>query len=200
MASSPVEPPCLQHTPWSPLVIAMVGTMGTLFLVFSYFNILRRCSFHVYSGNAQRRRLRDTNLDGNDPSLQFQSRGLDSFAVQMIPVTQFKKKIESDKVNHCDESTECSICLGEYEDDEWVKTIPNCSHVFHVSCIDTWFQTHSNCPLCRSDVFDLEVSVSTCGSRGNLIREEVDEERSVFYQTLRSHILQNSNFARLDQN
>ncbi|CAH1429596.1 unnamed protein product [Lactuca virosa] len=151
-------------------------------------------------GNAQRRRLRDTNLDGNDPSLQFQSRGLDSFAVQMIPVTQFKKKIESDKVNHCDESTECSICLGEYEDDDWVKTIPNCSHVFHVSCIDTWFQTHSNCPLCRSDIFDLEVSVSTCGSRGNLIREEVDEERSVFYQTLRSHILQNSNFARLDQN
>ncbi|CAH1438980.1 unnamed protein product [Lactuca virosa] len=156
MASSPVEPPSLQHTPWSPLVIAMVGTMGTLFLVFSYFNILRRCSFHVYSGNAQRRRLRDTNLDGNDPSLQFQSRGLDSFAVQMIPVTQFKKKIESDKVNHCDESTECSICLGEYEDDDWVKTIPNCSHVFHVSCIDTWFQTHSNCPLCRSDIFDLE--------------------------------------------
>ncbi|KAI3507798.1 hypothetical protein L2E82_20615 [Cichorium intybus] len=198
MALSPVEPPSLQHTTWSPIVIAMVGTMGTLFLIFSYFNILRRCSFHASSGNGQRRRLHDTNLDGNDPSLEFQSRGLDSFTVQMMPITQLKKKRESDKANQCDESTECPICLGEYEDDEWVKTIPNCSHMFHISCIDTWFQTHSSCPLCRSDVFDLEVLVSTCGSRENLIREEVDAERSVFYQTLRSHILQNSNLARLE--
>ncbi|KAL4558269.1 hypothetical protein LXL04_036467 [Taraxacum kok-saghyz] len=202
MASSPTQPPSLHHS-WSPIVIAIVGTMGTLFLVFSYFNILKRCSFRESSRNGQRRRLRGTILDGNnDHSLQFQSRGLDSFAVQMIPATQFKKKKESDKViNQCDESTECAICLGEYEDDEWVKTIPNCSHVFHVSCIDTWFQTHSSCPLCRSDIFDLEVSVSECRSRGNnLIGEAVDEERLVFYQTLRSHILQNSNFASLDHN
>ncbi|KAI3678384.1 hypothetical protein L6452_37674 [Arctium lappa] len=199
-ASSPAQSPSFQPSSWSPMVIAIVGTMGTLFLVFSYFNILRRCSFHnvFFSGNGQRRRLRDTIPDGNDPSLQFQSRGLDSLTVQMIPVTKFEKKSKSaDKVG--DQNTECAICLGEYEEDEWVKTIPNCCHVFHVSCIDTWFQTHSSCPLCRSDVFDLEVSVSTCGGvGGNLIREDVDEERSAFYQALRSHILQNSNMARLE--
>ncbi|XP_024980919.1 RING-H2 finger protein ATL1-like [Cynara cardunculus var. scolymus] len=199
-ASSPAQSPSFQPSSWSPIVIAIIGTMGTLFLVFSYFNILRRCTLHnvFFSANGQRRRLHDTIPDGNDPSLQFQSRGLDSLTLQMMPVTQFEKKSKSaDKV--VDQNTECAICLGEYEEDEWVKTIPNCCHVFHVACIDTWFQTHSSCPLCRSDVFDLEVSVSTCGSLGgNLIREDVDEERSAFYQALRSHILQNSNMARLE--
>lgn len=196
MGLSPVESPGIQPSKWSPIVIAMVGTMGTLFLIFSYFNILSRCSFRsiIFSRNEQRRRLGDINTDGNDPSLHFQSRGLDSFTMQMIPVTKFMKISESDKENKGDQSIECAICLGEYEDDEWVKTIPNCFHVFHVSCIDTWFQTHSSCPLCRSDVFDHDVSVSTCESLGgNLIREDVDEERSAFYQGLRSHILQNSN-------
>ncbi|KAD4584938.1 hypothetical protein R6Q59_036282 [Mikania micrantha] len=208
MALSPVGSPGSQPSRWSPLVMALVGTMGTLFLVFSYFNILRRCSFRsiLSTENARRRLLRDANTDGNDPSLQLQlqSRGLDSFTAQMIPVTQFNRKSESDKGNEGDKtSTECAICLGEYEDDEWVKTIPNCFHVFHVSCIDTWFESHSSCPLCRSDVLDLEVSVSTCdqspvGNHIINIREGVVEETSVFYQALRSHILQNSSFARLE--
>lgn len=197
MALSPAGSPSLQSSKWSPIVLAMVGTMGTLFLIFSYFNILRRCSFRSFlmSRDAQRRLLRDANTDGNDPSLHFQSRGLDSFSIQMMPVTQFNKKSESDKEKQGDKSSECAICLGEYEDDEWVKTIPNCFHVFHESCIDTWFQTHSSCPLCRLDVLDLDVSFSTCESH---VRDDGVEERSVFYQALRSHILQNSNFARLE--
>ncbi|PWA76006.1 zinc finger, RING/FYVE/PHD-type [Artemisia annua] len=201
MTPSPTGSPGLQPSNLSPTVIAMVGAMGTLFLVFSYFNILRRCTFRsiLSSGNGQRMRLSDTNLDGNDPTLQYHSRGLDSLTVKMIPLTKFKKKNESYKVNQGDrdEGTECAICLGEYEDDEWVKSIPNCFHVFHELCIDTWFETHSSCPLCRSHVFDLEASFSTSETlEGNLIREDVDEERLSFYQSLRSHILQNSNLAR----
>lgn len=197
MALSPVGSPSFKPSKWSPIVIAMVGTVGTLFLILSYFNILRRFSFRsiLSSRNGQSRRLSNTNSDGNNPSLHFQSRGLDSFTVQMIPITQFKDNMESDKVNQGDQSTECAICLGEYEDKEWVKTIPNCYHVFHVSCIDTWFQMHSSCPLCRSDVYDLE----GCDSlRTNLIREDVDEESSAFYQALTSHILRNTNLDRLE--
>ncbi|KAK9053739.1 hypothetical protein SSX86_024813 [Deinandra increscens subsp. villosa] len=197
---TPRGSPSPQPSKWSPIVIAMVVTMGTLFLLFSYFNILRRCSLRsiLSTGNGRRPLLRDTNADGNIPSLRFQSHGLDSLVVQMIPVTQFNRKSETGKENRGDKSTECAICLGEYEDDEWVKTIPNCFHVFHVSCIDTWFETHSSCPLCRSDVLELELSVSTCECLGgDHITEDV-EERSVFYQAFRSHIMQNSNFAMLE--
>ncbi|KAL5581078.1 hypothetical protein UlMin_013520 [Ulmus minor] len=52
-------------------------------------------------------------------------------------------------------NTECAVCLGEFKQGEWLRHLPNCSHAFHISCIDTWFQFHSSCPLCRSDVQDV---------------------------------------------
>lgn len=72
---------------------------------------------------------------------------------------------------------------------------PNCSHVFHVACIDTWFQTHSSCPLCRSGVFNLEYSVPICNLNETLSREELTEERAAFYHVLRSHVLRTTNFS-----
>lgn len=50
------------------------------------------------------------------------------------------------------EGTECSICLGEFEDGENLRLLPKCSHAFHVPCIDTWLRSHKNCPLCRAPI------------------------------------------------
>ncbi|GMI95937.1 ARABIDOPSIS TOXICOS EN LEVADURA 1 [Hibiscus trionum] len=47
---------------------------------------------------------------------------------------------------------ECAVCLNEFEDDEKLRVIPNCSHVFHIDCIDVWLQNNANCPLCRTSV------------------------------------------------
>ncbi|TYJ09211.1 hypothetical protein E1A91_A11G125300v1 [Gossypium mustelinum] len=44
------------------------------------------------------------------------------------------------------------VCLSEFENDEKARVLPNCNHSFHVDCIDMWFYTHSNCPLCRAPV------------------------------------------------
>ncbi|GMN57233.1 hypothetical protein TIFTF001_026348 [Ficus carica] len=45
----------------------------------------------------------------------------------------------------------CAVCLGEFEDGEELRTLPDCSHSFHVSCIDMWLFSHPNCPICRAD-------------------------------------------------
>ncbi|XP_022144089.1 RING-H2 finger protein ATL74-like [Momordica charantia] len=45
--------------------------------------------------------------------------------------------------------TECAICLGEFEIGDDLRILPNCSHGFHVNCIDHWFVSHSSCPNCR---------------------------------------------------
>lgn len=44
------------------------------------------------------------------------------------------------------------VCLGELEDEDAVRLLPNCKHAFHVPCIDKWFAAHASCPMCRSPV------------------------------------------------
>ncbi|KAB2623622.1 RING-H2 finger protein ATL80-like [Pyrus ussuriensis x Pyrus communis] len=45
--------------------------------------------------------------------------------------------------------SECAICLGEFAEGHEIRVLPQCGHVFHVGCIDTWLGSHSSCPSCR---------------------------------------------------
>nr|XP_043625832.1 RING-H2 finger protein ATL52-like [Erigeron canadensis] len=45
----------------------------------------------------------------------------------------------------------CVICLGEFEENDEVRIMPECAHVFHVACIDMWLFSRGNCPLCRAN-------------------------------------------------
>ncbi|KAL8227768.1 hypothetical protein R6Q57_015352 [Mikania cordata] len=45
----------------------------------------------------------------------------------------------------------CVVCLGEFEENDEVRIMPGCAHVFHVSCIDMWLFSHDSCPLCRAN-------------------------------------------------
>lgn len=191
MPPSPTPAPGFQPSHWDPLVIALVGAICTIFLVLSYHRILHRhcCAFQVsaLSRNQGHRRRRLNEVNTDDPSQQFQSQGLDSYIARSLPIVQFKKKNEDEMDGN---NRDCAVCLGEFEEGEWIKHLPNCSHVFHVSCIDIWFQTHSTCPLCRAHIFDLEYSYNLLGT---LPRERFhDQERPSLYEMLRSHVLQNS--------
>jgi Ring finger domain len=52
-------------------------------------------------------------------------------------------------------STDCSVCLGEFNEDESLRLLPECTHAFHVECIDKWLESHSNCPICRASVISV---------------------------------------------
>ncbi|CAL9185090.1 E3 ubiquitin-protein ligase ATL31-like [Musa acuminata AAA Group] len=47
---------------------------------------------------------------------------------------------------------ECAVCLSEFEDDETLRLLPGCCHVFHPECIGAWLASHVTCPVCRSDL------------------------------------------------
>ncbi|KAJ8471324.1 hypothetical protein OPV22_025667 [Ensete ventricosum] len=47
---------------------------------------------------------------------------------------------------------ECAVCLSEFEDDEELRLLPRCSHVFHPDCIDAWLASHVTCPVCRANL------------------------------------------------
>ncbi|KAK7262417.1 hypothetical protein RJT34_29990 [Clitoria ternatea] len=139
------------------------------------------------------RRLLDVSIPG-DASLQLQSRGLEFSVVKSLPMSQFKKN-EGD-VEHKTMNIDCAICLGEYEEGEWLKLLPNCSHRFHIRCIDTWFESHSNCPLCRTVVLHLlpannnqESFVSSGTLLETLRREEFFQERVHHFQSFHSENL-----------
>lgn len=74
--------------------------------------------------------------------------GLDPSAVLALPVLRYVGAGEGVGKEGC------VVCLGEFEEKEWVKVIPRCGHVFHPSCIDAWLVSRGSCPICRcSDVF-----------------------------------------------
>jgi hypothetical protein len=45
---------------------------------------------------------------------------------------------------------ECSICHISIINNEICRKINTCNHIFHQNCIDTWFNRHNTCPICRT--------------------------------------------------
>ncbi|WKA05164.1 hypothetical protein VitviT2T_023145 [Vitis vinifera] len=56
------------------------------------------------------------------------------------------------KPNRTHQQIYCVVCLCDAVEGERLRRLPDCKHCFHVGCIDAWFQAHSTCPLCRSQV------------------------------------------------
>ena len=50
----------------------------------------------------------------------------------------------------------CSICRENFTDSCIVRKLGGCEHIFHLNCIDTWFETNIRCPLCRMDLRETE--------------------------------------------
>jgi hypothetical protein len=51
-----------------------------------------------------------------------------------------------------DEEQTCAICQDTLQPDQEGRKLNACAHWFHKSCIDTWFDTNVQCPVCRRDI------------------------------------------------
>ncbi|XP_062168537.1 NEP1-interacting protein 1 [Alnus glutinosa] len=77
-------------------------------------------------------------------------KGLSNNCIQKLPMHKFhsRKMIES-----CHDFC-CSICLQDFKDEDSVRELPNCGHLFHLDCIDEWLTRQGTCPMCRDYVCD----------------------------------------------
>ncbi|XP_010449540.1 PREDICTED: putative RING-H2 finger protein ATL53 [Camelina sativa] len=142
----------------SPLVIAIIGIFITAFLMATYYTLVSKyCSNDTNNEAASETGRSDLILDVNssengdqdDPFAHESSNtGLDDAVIKKIGFFKLKKHQNGFKIN----GTDCSICLGEFNEDESLRLLPKCNHIFHVVCIDRWLKSHSNCPLCRAKI------------------------------------------------
>uniref|UniRef100_A0ACD5ZD65 Uncharacterized protein n=1 Tax=Avena sativa TaxID=4498 RepID=A0ACD5ZD65_AVESA len=79
-----------------------------------------------------------------DRRIEHTCSGLEPFVVAAIPTMTY-----SSEAFHSKDDAQCSICLGEYIEKEILRIMPTCRHNFHLSCIDTWLQKQTTCPICR---------------------------------------------------
>ncbi|WCJ19584.1 RING/U-box superfamily protein [Euphorbia peplus] len=77
---------------------------------------------------------------------------------ELIPAFKYEKGMGLGGEN--DEET-CAICLSEYEEGEELRRLPECMHSYHVSCIDMWLNSHSSCPVCRTDAVSPQLQLQS---------------------------------------
>ncbi|KAK9059396.1 hypothetical protein SSX86_022016 [Deinandra increscens subsp. villosa] len=191
----PSPPPPSNHggATLSPVVIVIVTLIGALFLLIGcYFIISRYCSRNYRSSVLLRQWVDDpetreleSGVDGlhrvEDHSDYVPwiviGKGLDERFIKSISVCKYKKE---DGLVTC---TDCSVCLGEFQEEESIKLLPKCSHAFHVYCIDTWLKTHLNCPLCRANVcFDVKFSTPVSPPLPAAVMTSESGERDVTFE------------------
>ncbi|KAF5736759.1 RING/U-box superfamily protein [Tripterygium wilfordii] len=132
------------------IAIAIIGILATGFLLVSYYIFVIKCCLNWHRIDLLRRFSLSRNRRNEQALMVYspviETRGLDESVIRTIPVFQYKNKGENR--DFC----ECAVCLNEFQEDEKLRIIPNCSHVFHIDCIDVWLQNNANCPLCRTSI------------------------------------------------
>ncbi|KAL9332023.1 hypothetical protein ACSQ67_001633 [Phaseolus vulgaris] len=136
----------------TPLIISTAGIVCSTVAIAVYHCILWR--YFVRTQIAQHR-------DNTTNTSYVKSEGVHEEILNKIPVFSISTQTNSAVIAiHLDQNIECSICLGQWEDEDVVRLLPSCYHVFHKSCIDSWFMDHANCPVCRSPItFDCELAL-----------------------------------------
>lgn len=143
----PPPPPIdSHHSYFSPLIIAIIGILASGFLLISYYAVMSKyCRNRIPSTD-------EPNSSSHDQPSNAGKNGLDEDRIKSIAIFKYSK---GDGVV---EGSDCSVCLSEFQEDDSLRMLPTCSHAFHVTCIDTWLKSHSNCPLCRADIVFAETS------------------------------------------
>ncbi|XP_010939707.2 E3 ubiquitin-protein ligase ATL31-like [Elaeis guineensis] len=134
--------PYLNATNFNPSMAIVIVVLISAFFFLGFFSIyIRQCAgdraesvrFPVRGGGGRSRR----------------QRGLDPAVLETFPTLVYSE-VKGLKIGKG--ALECAVCLSEFEDDETLRVLPKCSHVFHPDCIDAWLASHVTCPVCRSNL------------------------------------------------
>ncbi|PSS10153.1 E3 ubiquitin-protein like [Actinidia chinensis var. chinensis] len=133
-----------QYAKFSPsMAIIIVILVAALFLMGFFSIYIRHCSESTTGAGGVRA------LGASIRRRAAASRGLDASVIATFPTFNYSA-VKGLKIGKG--ALECAVCLNEFEDDETLRLIPKCDHVFHPECIDAWLESHVTCPVCRANL------------------------------------------------
>ncbi|KAJ6354024.1 hypothetical protein OIU76_002951 [Salix suchowensis] len=125
------------------MAIIIVVLIAVLFIMGFVSIYIRHCNEDTANGG-----LRPVGIGGLSRRAAA-SRGLDPAVIETFPTLVYSV-VKGLKIGKG--ALECAVCLNEFEEDEKLRLIPNCNHVFHPDCIGAWLESHTTCPVCRADL------------------------------------------------
>ncbi|KAK7282843.1 hypothetical protein RIF29_11930 [Crotalaria pallida] len=113
-------------------------------------------------------------IGGSSRSSKREPRGLNPEVIETFPVLLYSSVKD---VVIARETLTCAVCLDEFKDDDTLRLIPTCNHVFHPSCVDLWFESHTTCPVCRANLVPRSEDESAVVSSSVSIQFPNDQEQ-----------------------
>lgn len=144
-----LSPPPPQQDPLARMEIDKTMASVLIILVIVFFTL---GFISIYTRQCREQRIRgriDLAVPINGGDGYSRPYGLDPVIIENFPNFVYSE-VKDLKIGRV--TLECAVCLNEFEDDETLRLIPVCSHVFHRECIDAWLLHHSTCPVCRADL------------------------------------------------
>ncbi|XP_054787235.1 E3 ubiquitin-protein ligase ATL31-like [Prosopis cineraria] len=162
--ASPSATPHNREPSFDPVVVALVFAL--LFVSCFSTYICHGCNKDLTAGGLT---VTGTNFCSSGPQ------GVDLKLLDTFPILRYSavKHLKFGKA-----PPECAVCLSKFNQQDTLRLLPICNHVFHPECIDAWLASHLTCPVCRSRLMPLEEH--RCG--GNevviLIPNEINAHRA----------------------
>ncbi|KAF9610812.1 hypothetical protein IFM89_025053 [Coptis chinensis] len=129
---------------FNPSMAIIIIVLISAFFFMGFFSIyIRQCAGERQTGGTVR------TATGNAGRSRRAARGLEPSVIEKFPTFMYSV-VKGLKIGKG--ALECAVCLNEFEDDETLRLLPKCDHVFHPECIDAWLASHTTCPVCRANL------------------------------------------------
>eukprot|EP00262_Sarcandra_glabra_P005616 TRINITY_DN17347_c0_g1_i1.p1 TRINITY_DN17347_c0_g1~~TRINITY_DN17347_c0_g1_i1.p1 ORF type:complete len:410 (-),score=2.27 TRINITY_DN17347_c0_g1_i1:129-1358(-) len=157
LAAAQSEPTTTQdrYARFNPSMAVIIVVLISAFFFMGFFSIyIRQCA-------GDNRSVAGILPNGGAGRSRRAARGLDPTVVQSFPTFVYSE-VKGLKIGKG--TLECAVCLSEFEDDETLRLLPKCDHVFHPDCIDVWLGSHTTCPVCRSNLVPSDSDTRTAAT------------------------------------